>query len=66
MNSSVVGTTFIAAAAPSYFAFSRAAVTPDPVRRFDEAIEDMRKDGTLSAILSTYGLDGTVAVDIAE
>ena len=62
----IVGTDFIAAAAPAYFGFSRASVREDQVRAFDRAVEDMRHDGTLAAILATYGLEATAAINISE
>jgi len=64
-DGSIVGTGFVAAAAPAFFAFSRARVTPDQVRHFDQAVEAMRKDGTLSAILSNYGLGGAALIDVS-
>ncbi|HMA52541.1 MAG TPA: transporter substrate-binding domain-containing protein [Magnetospirillaceae bacterium] len=62
----VIGTDFIAAPAPAYFGFSRATVSADQVSAFDGAVEAMRKDGALAAILAAYGLEADAAVDIPE
>ncbi len=63
---SVIGTQFVAAPAPAYFAFSRAKVSEEQRDGFDAAIEAMRKDGTLTQILTGYGLDAGAAIDILE
>lgn len=61
LEDQMTGTTFVAAEAPAFFAFSRASVTQEQVDRFDAAIETMRKDGTLRAILARYGLDASIS-----
>jgi len=66
LGEQIVGTDFVTAVAPAYFAFSRATVTEEQVRRFDAAIEAMRKDGTLDAIMARYGLDASAAIDIPD
>jgi polar amino acid transport system substrate-binding protein len=66
LEDQVTGTNFVAAAAPAYFAFSRATVTEQQVHGFDAAVDAMRKDGTLPAILARYGLDPGSAVDISD
>jgi polar amino acid transport system substrate-binding protein len=63
---SVSGADFIAATAPAYYAFSRASVTAEQVQAFDAAVSSMRKDGTLAAILTKYGLEESAAIDIAD
>ena len=65
-DASIVGTDFLAATAPAYFAFSRASVTAEQVQAFDSAVDQMRGDGTLGAILAAYGLEANAAINISE
>lgn len=65
-DESVVGTDFLAATAPAYFGFSRASITAEQVQAFDSAIDQMRADGTLAAILAAYGLEATAGINVAE
>ena len=65
-DQSIVGTDFLAATAPAYFAFSRASVTAEQVQAFDSAVDQMRGDGTLAAILAAYGLEPGAAIDMPE
>ena len=65
-TNAIVGSDFVAAAAPAFFAFSKASTSPDRVASFDAAIDGMRKDGTVAAILARYGLDADAAIDISE
>jgi polar amino acid transport system substrate-binding protein len=41
---------------PAYIAFSRKAVGPELVDRFNEAMQAMQRDGTAAAILQRYGV----------
>jgi polar amino acid transport system substrate-binding protein len=66
MAGTLTGTDFIAGAAPAFFAFSRATVTAGQVDAFDAAIEQMRKDGALAAILAAHGLEAGAAINIPE
>lgn len=61
-----VGTDFITVSAPSYFAFSRATVSAEQARGFDDAVSDMRKDGAMAEILARYGFSPDAAIDISE
>ena len=55
-DAQIVPQGFVAAAEPSYVAFSRALIGPDQVARFDEALRAMHQDGTYGTILQRYGL----------
>ena len=66
LDQEIAATGFRASTDPAFFAFSRVSTEPAEVRRFDEAIAAMRRDGTLAAILTSYGLDPNAAVDVSE